>query len=221
MAKLIFYDDEHIYELDGENIPSVSELSRFASREIYGEVSQYNLDNACARGSNVHKATELIDKYGTAEISDDIEPYIRAYIDFRKDYKIKNFIAIEKALASEKMKFAGTLDRVVPIDEHFAEMVNKQCKIDLSDKIGKGAIIDIKSSSKVQNVLAQIQLNAYKYLAEENNISEIGALFILHLDKEGKYKMIYFPIDDVLFKCCYTLHYALKTKKKSNKSKEK
>ena len=73
----------------------------------------------------------------------------------------------------------------------------------------------------MQNVLAQIQLNAYKYLAEENNISEIGALFILHLDKEGKYKMIYFPIDDVLFMCCYTLHYALKAKKKSNKSKEK
>lgn len=221
MAKLIFYDDEHLYELDGKSIPSVSELSRFASREIYGEVSQYNLDNACNRGSNVHKATELIDKYGTAEVADDIEPYIRAYIDFRKDYKIKSFTAIEKALASEKMKFAGTLDRIVPIDEHFAEIVKNQCKIDLSDKIGKGAIIDIKSSSKVQNVLAQIQLNAYKKLAEENKICEIGALFILHLDKEGKYKMINFPIDDTLFNCCYTLHYALKTKKKSNKSKEK
>ena len=63
MGKLIFYDKEHEYELNGEIVPSVSELSRFASREIYGDVNQYILDNAADRGTKVHKQCELLDKY--------------------------------------------------------------------------------------------------------------------------------------------------------------
>ena len=41
MARLIFFDDTHTYTVDGEEFPSVSEISRFASREVYGEVSQW------------------------------------------------------------------------------------------------------------------------------------------------------------------------------------
>lgn len=51
MAKLIFYDEGHTCKLDGETIPSVSELTRFISREVYGTVSQSTLDNAAARGT--------------------------------------------------------------------------------------------------------------------------------------------------------------------------
>ncbi|MEG1806477.1 MAG: DUF2800 domain-containing protein, partial [Clostridia bacterium] len=134
MAKLIFYDETHEYKLNDEIIPCVGELSRFASREVYGEVNQYALDNACDRGTAVHKACELIDKYGECEITDDIEQYVKAYMQFRKDYHIKEFVAIEKAVASQEMKFAGTIDRVMVVD-------------------GKLAIVDLKSSSVIQKVL--------------------------------------------------------------------
>lgn len=203
MAKLIFYDKNHEYELNGEIIPSVSEITRFASREIYGEVNQYALDNACERGTAVHKAAELIDKYGECEVTEGIESYLRAYLQFRKDYAVKEFIAVEKALASPTMRFAGTIDRVTEIN-------------------GELAIIDLKTSSTVQKVLAKIQLNAYKILWEENQPDKpVKALYILHLRKDGTYKLIDFPIDDTLFKACYELHNALsKKKRKLNKTEE-
>ena len=128
IARLIFFDDTHTYTVDGEEFPSVSEISRFASREVYGDVSQYALDNACARGSAVHKATELLDKYNTVECDEDIVPYIQAYVQFRRDFGIKDYAYIEKPLANEELKYAGTIDRIYTIDEKFAETVLEKCK---------------------------------------------------------------------------------------------
>lgn len=220
MAKLIFFDDEHRYEVDGEEVPSVSEIARFASREIYGDVMQYNLDNACERGSAVHKATEILDKYKEVECTEDIENYIRAYVQFKKDYKIGDYVAIEKPLANEALKYAGTIDRIYKIDEPFADKVFEDCNVDIHDKIGKLAIIDLKTSSSVKKVLAQIQLNAYKKNVEINGLGEVGALFILHLSKDQKYKMIAFEMDDTLFMSCLNLHNALKTKKRQKKDEK-
>jgi hypothetical protein len=232
IARLIFYDDEHIYTVDGEEFPSVSEISRFASREVYGEVSQFNLDNACSRGSAVHKATEILDKYGKCECDEDIEPYIRAYVQFRKDFGIKDYAHIEKALAHEELKYAGTIDRIYTIDEKFAEAVKEHCKdfvfVDENGKVEKRkgnfeirkdgiAIIDLKSSSVVQNVLALIQLNAYRLSAEHNGLGEVRALFILHLGKDGKYKFIGYELNENLFIACLFLHKALQKKKRVKK----
>lgn len=218
MATLVFFDKDHLYELNGEQVPSVSEISRFASREVYGNVEQYTLDNACSRGSAVHKSTEVLDKYGEVDCDSTIEPYIRAYLSFRKDYKIKDFVAIEKSLASEKMRFAGTIDRICEINQDFADTFKVQTKTDISHLIGKLAIIDIKSSSVVQKVLAPIQLNGYEKLVTENGIGEVGLLLILHLNKEMKYKVHSFEIDDTLFMSCYNLHKALEKKKRVKRS---
>ncbi len=234
MARLIFFDDTHTYTVDGEEYPSVSEISRFASREIYGEVNQFNLDNACNRGSAVHKATEILDKYGVVECAEDIENYIRAYVSFRKDFGIKDYAYIEKPLANEKNKYAGTIDRIYKIDETFINSVKDLCcetivigengnvekkkgEVDLGLAMNSFAIIDIKSSWVVQNVLALIQLNAYKQSVEVNDLGIVGALFILHLDKDGKYKLINVEINDELFKACLTLHNAIKKKKRVKK----
>jgi hypothetical protein len=232
IARLIFYDDKHIYTVDGEEFPSVSEISRFASREIYGEVSQFNLDNACSRGSAVHKATEILDKYGKCECSEDIEPYIRAYVKFRKDFGIKDYAHIEKSLANEELKYAGTIDRIYKVDEAFIDALKENCNdfvmIDGDGKVIKKkgetivdkdafAIIDLKSSSVVQNVLALIQLNAYRLSTEANNLGEVGALFILHLEKTGKYKLISYEINENLFMACLTLHKAMQKKKRLKK----
>lgn len=220
MATLVFFDKGHQYELNDEVVPSVSEIARFVSREVYGNIEQYTLDNASSRGTAVHKATEILDKYNEVECNPLEEPYIRAYIQFRKDYNIKEFVAIEKALASEKMRFAGTIDRIVTITEDFAKAFKNQTKIDVSNIVGKLAIIDIKSSSVVQKVLAPIQLNGYQKLVTENNLGEVGLLLILHLNKEEKYKIHNFDIDDTLFMSCYNLHKALEKKKRIKKGEE-
>ena len=74
MSRLIFYDEGHEYQVDGERVPSVSEVLRFISREVYGDVNQYTLDNAADRGTRIHKACELLDKYGKVECDEDIAP---------------------------------------------------------------------------------------------------------------------------------------------------
>jgi hypothetical protein len=238
MAKLLFFDSTHTYTVDGEEFPSVSEISRFASREVYGDVSQFNLDNACSRGSAVHKATEILDKYSTVECDEDIVPYVQAYVQFRKDFGIKDYAYIEKPLANEELKYAGTIDRIYNIDENFVNAVRQNCKefvrIGENGKVEKVngemdmaseglAIIDLKSSSVVQNVLALIQLNGYKLSVEQNGLGDVRALFILHLEKDGKYKLIAYEINPDLFMACLTLHNALKKKsraKKENKENE-
>jgi len=217
MSRLIFFDDEHRYEVDGEEFPSVSEISRFASREVYGDVTQYNLDNAAQRGSAVHKSTEVLDKYREVEVTEDIENYVRAYAKFKKDFGVSDYSYIEKPLASQKLKYAGTIDRILPITKEFADAVEKECKCDIKAQVGKLAIIDLKSSSVVQKVLAKIQLNAYLKLVEENELGEVGALFILHLGKDQKYKLIPFEINDTLFMCCLNLHNEFRPKRKVKK----
>lgn len=220
MASLVFFDEKHRYELNGEEVPSVSEISRFASREVYGTTEQYTLDNAASRGSAVHKSTEVLDKYGVVECDNYIEPYIRAYVQFRKDYGIKEYLAIEKALASESMKFAGTIDRVFVITETFAQKFKEQTKVDISDKIGQLAIIDLKSSSVVQKVLAKIQLNGYGLLVTDNKLGDVGVLIIAHLTKEGKYKIHNIDKDLTLFNSCYALHKAFEKKKRVKKGEQ-
>lgn len=220
MQNIKFYDTEHKYEVNGEEYPSVSEISRFASREVYGnEISKFVLDNACERGTAIHKATEELDTNGTCDISENYIGYINAYIQFREDFNIKEYLYIEKPLASENRKFAGTLDRVYICDEDFANAVKKHCKFDVFDMIGKYIIIDIKSSSQVQKALAQIQLPAYSILLSENENANIVGLysFILHLKSDGKYKLIPFVNTLELFNSCLTLHNALKKKKRSKK----
>ena len=194
MAQLLFFDECHKYTLDGEELPSVSQLTRFISREIYGDVGQFNLDRAAERGTSVHKATELLDKYGTAEIDEDIAPYLQAYIAFRKEHKCE-WQKIEYATHHPDNLYAGTLDRVGTID-------------------GKLVVLDIKTSSTIQKPLYTAQLNLYRKMLPD----PIEQLVILHLKKDGTYKLIDIPIEDTLADACVTLHEALKEKKRSKKN---
>ena len=196
MAKLIFFDDRHEYQVDGEIVPSVSEILRFISREVYGDVTQFRLDHAADRGHNVHSACEQLDRFGSAEIDAEIEPYINAYIQFRKDHK-PVWGKIEYAMYSSEFGYAGTIDRQGVMD-------------------GKPVILDIKSSYKVETSLVTAQLNAYWRLANENYM-DVAELWVLHLKKDGTYKLIQVQHDESTFLACFMLHNALK--KKSRKKK--
>lgn len=220
MKNLKFFDEGHRYELDGVELPSVSEISRFASREVYGnDISKYVLDKACERGTAVHKAMEELDKTGKCEISPEYAEYLNAYVKFRKDFNIKEYTYIEKPLADEEMGYAGTFDRVYKIDEDFAKAVKKHCKTDISELIGQYAIIDLKTSSTVKKQLAQIQLPAYSNLLCQNSlVTCVGFLGILHLKKDGKYKLTQYVDDLNLFNACLFLHKAF-TKKLKIKNK--
>lgn len=199
MANLIFYDDTHRYTVDGEEVPSVSELTRFLTREIYGDVNQYVLDAAAERGTKVHKAAEALDKFGSVEIDDDLVGYIKAYVSFLKDNK-PVWSKVEWAVNNGTL-YAGTIDRYGEIG-------------------GRHGIVDLKTTANIDKghrVLYTAAQNLYRMAIEADN--KVEFLDILQLRKDGTYSLIELDIQDELAKACIVMHEALKKKKRRRKEK--
>lgn len=190
MATLLFYDNSHTYTVDGEEVPSVSEITRFINREVYSEAPQFALDTASERGHKIHKATEILDKYGTVEADDETTPYIRAYVKFLKDYA-PEWSKIEWAV-HKGTEYAGTLDRYGVLE-------------------GKKTIVDVKSTSiisKQHKALYTAGQNLYRKAIEDE--FPVEAIKILQLKKDETYKLFDIEIEDTLADSCLHLHNALK-----------
>ena len=199
MARIITLDEEsHKYTVDGNPVPSVSEITRFISREIYSEISQYTLDNAAARGTKVHRATESLEILGDAEVDEEIAPYVEAYVKFRREHQV-HWDKVEW-MACYQDQFCGTLDRIGVVD-------------------GEETVLDIKTSSSIQKVLYTAQLSLYMMLARENGF-EPKKMVILHLTKDGNYKLVELQEDNELANALLKLHNALKKKSRKRKEKE-
>ncbi len=197
MATLLFFDQEHKYALEDEVLPSVSELCRFLSREIYGDVAQWRLDQAAERGTKVHKACEVLDKFGSVDVQDDILPYIQAYLKFRREHDAQ-WEKIEFASYHPKDRYAGTIDRYGLLD-------------------GVPTILDIKTSYVVHKPLCAGQLNLYRRMMQANGFL-VEKLYILQLKKDGTYKFHPFNVDDAIPDALLTLHNTLKKKVRKQKN---
>ena len=196
MRGLKFYDEGHIYEYRGERIPSVSEILRFMSREVYGDINKYVLDNAAQRGTAVHSATEALDRYGTVECSEDIYGYIQAYARFLNEHTVE-WKYIEAPIAHRRMKYAGTIDRAGIVDGCFA-------------------IVDLKTNAAIKKPLVKAQLNGYRKLLTERR-ERIESLYCLQLLPDGRYRLYPTAIDDTEFMACYKMHIAMRKKQNSGK----
>lgn len=197
MATLLFFDQGHKYTVDGEEVPSVSELCRFLSREIYGEVAQFRLDTAAERGTAVHKSCESLDKYGECEVNSNTEPYVRAYHAFRQENSVE-WEKIEFATHHPSEQYAGTIDRYGTLN-------------------GKRVILDIKTSYTIHKPLAVAQLNLYRRMMQFNGF-DVEELYILHLKKDATYKLQKFDFNDDIPIALIALHNLLKKKKRGKKN---
>lgn len=199
MSTLLFYDDSHKYTVDGEEVPSVSELTRFLTREMYSEVPQYVLDNAAQRGTKIHKATEALDMYGKVEIDSDLAEYLKAYVSFRKEVD-PEWEKIEWSVCNDK-HYAGTLDRYGMID-------------------GIRTILDIKTTANItglHKVVYTAQLNLYRLAVLKEK--PVEAMKILQLRKDGTYKLYPIEVNEPLAQACVTMHEAIqKTKRRRKKN---
>ena len=193
VATLLFFDQGHRYTLDGDELPSVSELCRFISREIYTDVAQWRLEQAAERGTAVHKACEALDKFGSVDAEDSIVPYLQAYLAFRKEHAVE-WQKIEYATHHPKHGYAGTIDRYGLLD-------------------GNAALVDIKTSYTIHKPLCSAQLNLYRRMLTANGIP-VDKLYILHLKKDASYKLQSFYFDDAVPDGLLALHNALKKKRR-------
>ena len=195
MAQLLFFDQGHTYTLDGEEVPSVSQLCRFLSREIYGTVAQYTLDRAADRGTRVHKACEALDVYGKVNVTEDIAPYVTAYLKFRQEHEVA-WSMVERSLAHPKERYAGTIDRYGTLD-------------------GRKALVDLKTTYTVHKPMATAQLNLYRWMVEEEGHA-VDKLYILHLKKDG-YKLVEIEKRDDVPTALLVLHRLMEKKRRNKK----
>lgn len=194
---LRFFEEGHVYELDGERIPCVSDLLRFLHREIYSDAPVWAMEAAAERGKSVHQAAEDLDRNGEAETSEEYLGYVSAYAEFIRQHP-HAWEMIETHIFHPELRYAGTVDRFGVLD-------------------GKTALVDIKTTYTVYKPLCAAQLNLYR-LALEARGTIVQEMYILHLKKDGRYALIKIPKEDAVAMALVTLHNALRrrTKKRRN-----
>lgn len=199
MAQVVtLREDDHIYQKpDGTEVDGVSGILRFMSREYYSNIQQYTLDNAADRGTRVHKACEVLDKWGEVECDADIEPYVMAYVKFKKEHKPK-WEGIERAVYHPQKEYAGTIDRIGQIGYELA-------------------LIDIKCQEQIKKPMVQAQVNGYRMAWECSGNPMVERLACLQLRKDGTYRLHEMERDDTVFNACWTLHKALAKKPRKKK----
>ena len=87
--ELVFREEDHKYFLNGKEIPSVSELTRFLSKEVYGEADPIALERAAEKGTAVHNALQTLDEKGEVEVDSEYDGYIAAYLNFREEHDVE------------------------------------------------------------------------------------------------------------------------------------
>jgi len=191
-----FEPKKHVYTLEGKEIPSVSEITRFLSREVYKDADQAAMDIAADRGTRVHKACEEFDVDGLVACDEDIAGYVSAYAAFIREHDV-DWKMIEEPVYREDLWIAGTVDRYGLVD-------------------GEPTILDIKTTKTISGkhkIQYGAQLDFYKLMIK--NAPDSAKEVILQLKEDGTYKMIEVEENLVVAVACMTLHKTFeKTKQK-------
>lgn len=91
LPELTFDEASHIYRLNGEIIPSVSELMEPLKDQCYGGISKRTLENAAIKGSAVHNSIENWIKFGIDDIPSEHRGYFNGFVEWWKQYKPRVF----------------------------------------------------------------------------------------------------------------------------------
>ena len=193
MNDFTFEERSHIYTLEGEQLPCVSDLCRFMHREIYKDAPQWQIEAAAEKGTAVHKATEALDKDGSAGIEEAYLPYLMAYKAFLQDHT-PSWDMIEQSMYHPEYRYAGTIDRYGAVH-------------------GEPALVDVKTTYTVYKPLCRAQLNLYRLMLIVRGYP-VRKMYILHLKKDGKYKLIPMETDELLAVSLITIHKALQKKRR-------
>jgi len=175
LPELTFDENKHIYKLNGAVIPSVTNIMQPLSQSYYGGIDEDILETAAKRGRTVHQSIENFLKFGIDDIPSEHEGYYKAFKTWWKD-KSPTLIATESRVYHKVYRYAGTADL--------------SCIVD-----GTDVCVDFKTSAQIVEMLARVQLEAYSKAYESHDARPAGKA-IVHLQKDGEYKMVSYQSRD-------------------------
>lgn len=171
---LEYFDEGHIYLVDGLVVPSITQLLKVKFGNKYEHVSRATLERASEAGTQVHDAIQRVCE--TGEIAD--FPEVRNFLFLQKQYGFKvleNEVPVILFLNDEPIS-AGRLDMV----------------IEMGGQVG-GA--DIKRTSALDKDYLAYQLNLYRIAYRQCYGIEWDFLRGIHLRNDVR-KFVNIPINE-------------------------
>ena len=175
--RIDFNEEKHEYSVDGVKVPSVSEILAPLNADRYGEINQAVLRSAAERGKAVHELCEAIDyEIEPEEVMPELEGYMDAYYQFLFDHDVEwqmveQIVACYRGVEGEPPLYCGTVDRFGIVDDELA-------------------VVDIKTYASMTTeaqMTASCQTALYADTLGEPCRPK---RYILHLKKDGKYRLI-------------------------------
>ena len=197
MNGLLFNPISHKYTLNGIELPSVTQITRFLSYD-YKSAQPWLAQIAAERGRAAHEACMLIDYGEEPEETPEIFGFLTAYRRFLADYSPR-WDGIERPLASLELGYAGTVDRYGTIG-------------------GKRCIVDLKTGQRRIPALTA-QLNGYRILLDGCRFFS-DLLYGLYLRRDGTYEVCECDTSNDTFMACMMLHKATEAAKRRSKRSE-
>lgn len=164
---LSFDDRRHIYRLNGIVLPSVTQVMKNLSDEVYRTVDDHVLQRAANKGTVVHNAIENYLKFGIEDVDPEYSGYFSAFLTWYEERK-PVVLASEYRLYHKFMGYAGTADLI--------------CKIR-----GRTYLIDLKTTQVIEEMLVPVQLKAYQKALESLGVT-CDKTASLHLLRDGTFE---------------------------------
>lgn len=178
---LEYFDDEHVYLVDGIIVPSITQILKYKFGGKYNGVSKSVLQKASEKGTMVHEAIEKYCKYG---YESDL-PELRNFKFLQRAYKfdvIENEVPVILSFDGKPVS-AGRLDLVI-------EKIGEDGVLH-----GERGIADIKRTSTLDKEYLAYQLNLYRIAYQQCYGTKIDFLKGIHL-REEKRKYVDIPINE-------------------------
>lgn len=175
LPELTFDDESHIYRLDGNDIPSVSRIMEPLKDANYAGISEKTLQHAADKGSSVHNSIENFVKFGIEDVAPEHRMYFNAFLDWWEEAK-PIVVGSEIRIYHKILRYGGTIDLLCYID-------------------GKLTLIDFKTTYTISDMSCGVQLEAYAQALASHGII-VEQKRILHLKKDGNYKLRPYPAND-------------------------
>jgi hypothetical protein len=177
---LEYIDETHTYIADGVIVPSITQMLQVKFGNKYNGVSRATLENAAAKGTEVHRAIEQFCKYGEdSELKE-----------------VRNFKFLQKRYGFE---VSGNEIPVILFDKWGLEPIAAG-RLDLTLAVGAGldyihGIGDIKRTATLDKNYLAYQLNLYRIAYMQCYGVYISFLKGIHLRDDTR-KYIDIPINE-------------------------